>query len=235
MNILLPPNPILFYLSLAIMLPALGVAIRFAPWRLLFLEQTRQHFFYASIIALAVIWMLQIKVKGIIAFHPLLITVVTMLFGWCFAVIIGSLALIILEILQLALRSTFQGFDLAWAQFTLSSLPVDFCLSILVPASWALLAIGFVNRWKFKNPFTYFWGVGFFGAMLSCLLVGVSALLLFSVTGSQSELMSVTENFIVFLVLTFPEGFINGSIATMFTIFWPEILKTYRDDWFLQD
>lgn len=235
MNILFPPNSTLLYVSLAIMLPALLVAIRYAPWRLLFAEQARQHFFYGTVIVLAVVWMLQIKVKGSIAFHPLLVTVVTMLFGWCFALIIGCLALLVLEFLQLALRTTFMGPALAWGQFDLASLPVDFCLSILVPVSWALLIIGLVNRWKFKNPFTYFWGVGFFGAMLSCLLVGLSALLLFSVTNSYIGLAAVQENFIVFFVLTFPEGFINGSIATMFTIFWPEILKTYRDDWFLKD
>ena len=127
------------------------------------------------------------------------------------------------------------GPDIAWTQFMLSTIPVDFCLSILVPVTWALLVIGMVNRWRFKNPFTYFWGVGFFGAMVSCLLTGLAAILLFELTVSKTELLSVKDNFIVFVVMTFPEGFINGSVATMFTVFWPEILKTYRDDWYLSN
>lgn len=232
MNILLPPNSLLFWLSSVIMLVALGFSLRYAPWRLLFSEQSRQHFLYGTIIVLAIIWMLQIKIKGVVAFHPLLMTVVTMLFGWSLSLLVGFFALVVLEIFQLALRSAVMGPDVAWSQFILSTIPVDFCLSVLVPVSWALLVIGLVNRWQFKNPFTYFWGVGFFGAMISCLLAGIAALLLFAITKSDVELNSVKDNFIVFVVMTFPEGFINGSVATMFTVFWPDIVKTYRDDWY---
>lgn len=232
MNILLPPNSLLFWSSCLIMLTALRFALRYAPWRLLFAEQSRQHFLYGAIIVLALIWMLQIKVKAVVAFHPLLMTVVTMLFGWSLSLVIGFLSLIVLELFQFALRSAVMGPDIAWSQFILATVPVDFCLSILVPVSWALLVIGLVNRWQFKNPFTYFWGVGFFGAMISCLLTGLAAMLLFNITQSELELMTVKENFIVFFVMTFPEGFINGSVATMFTVFWPEIVKTYRDDWY---
>jgi len=217
------------------MVTSLVIAIWQAPWRLLLAEQARQHFFFAAIIALAVIWMLQIRVMGILAFHPLLVTVVTMIFGWSFAIVIGASALFVLKIIQLTFYSSTQGWDFALAQLQFSTLPVDFCLSILIPVTWALIVIGFVNRWKFKNPFTYFWGVGFFGAMISCILTGLISMLLFWISDSQLELYSVKENFIIFFVMTFPEGFINGSIATMFTIFWPEMLKTYRDDWFLQD
>lgn len=235
MNILLPPNSLLFWSSSLIMLMALAVALRYAPWQLLFAEQSRQHFLYGTILVLAFIWMLQIKMKGVVAFHPLLMTVVTMLFGWSLSLLIGFFSLIILELFQFALRSAVMGPDIAWTQFMLSTIPVDFCLSILVPVTWALLVIGMVNRWRFKNPFTYFWGVGFFGAMVSCLLTGLAAILLFELTVSKTELLSVKDNFIVFVVMTFPEGFINGSVATMFTVFWPEILKTYRDDWYLSN
>jgi uncharacterized membrane protein len=235
MNILLSPNSLLFWTCTVIMLPMILLAIRFAPWKLLFAEQQRQHFFFATIIVLAIIWMLQIRIMGVLAFHPLLVTVVTMIFGWSLALVIGLLALLILKIIQLSYGAVSQGVDLAFLELNLSTLPVDFCLSVLVPVSWALLVIGLVNRWKFKNPFTYIWGVGFFGAMISCLLTGLAAILLFSFSNSEVELNSVMDNFIIFFVMTFPEGFINGSVATMFTIFYPELVKTYRDDWFLKD
>ncbi len=234
MNILLPPNSLLFWSSTLMMLLLIVAAIRYAPWKLLLAEHTRQHFFFASVLALALMWLLQIRVMNLVAFHPLLVTVVTMIFGWSFTLLIGALALVVLEIYQLAVRSAFVDWNLALTQFDFSTLPVDFCLSVAVPATWALCVIALVNRWKFKNPFTYFWGVGFFGAMVSCFLTGLTAMSLFALTGSDRELFSVQDNFIVFVVMTFPEGFINGSIATMLTIFWPDILKTYRDDWFLK-
>lgn len=235
MNILLSPNNTLFWSATIIMLTMMLLAVRYAPWKLLLAEQTRQHFFFATVLMLALMWLLQIRVMDLLAFHPLLVTVVTMIFGWSFTLLIGALALVVLEIYQLALRSAFVNWDLALTQFNFETLPVDFCLSVVVPATWALCVIGLVNRWRFKNPFTYIWGVGFFGAMISCFLTGLTAMTLFAITGSERELFSIKENFIVFVVMTFPEGFINGSIATMFTIFWPDIMKTYRDDWFLKD
>jgi len=158
MNILLSPDTVLFWTSTIIMLCLMVIAIRYAPWKLLLAEQSRQHFFFGTVLVLALLWLLQIRVMGIVAFHPLLITVVTMIFGWSFTVLIGVLALILLEIYQLVIRSAFVNWDLALAQFTIETLPVDFCLSVAVPATWALCVIGLVNRWRFKNPFTYIWG-----------------------------------------------------------------------------
>ena len=178
---------------------------------------------------------MQVSVQSTLAFHPMLMTVVMMVFGWSLALLIGVAALVMLEVYQIALRSLTVDWDVAVNQFNLSTLPVDFCLSVVIPVSWAWLAVWLINRWRFKNPFTYFLGVGFFGAMISCLWVGLGALLLFSLTGSDIALASAREHFFVFLLMTFPEGFINGALATVLTVLWPDIVKTYRDDWFLQN
>lgn len=235
MNLLLPPDSPLFWLSTLLGLPLLLVAIRHAPWQQLLVSQTRQHIMFAAVLALAFLWLLQVDVRGTIAIHPLLMTVTTMVFGWSFALIIGACALVALELYQLPLRSFHMDWDMALAQFELSTIPVDFCLSVLVPASWAWCVLWLVDRWKFKNPFTYFWGVGFFGAMLSCLLIGASAILLFAMTGSEIHLKNTQEHFFVFILMTFPEGFANGLIATVMTVLYPDLVKTYRDDWYLKD
>lgn len=235
MNLLLPPNGALFWLATAISLPTLLLAVRYAPWTQLFINQTRQHILFATILALALLWLLQVEVRATLAIHPLLITVTAMVFGWSFALLIGVCALVVLECYQLPLRAVHMDWDVALAQFDLSALPVDFCLSVLVPVSWAWCVLWLVDRWKFKNPFTYFWGVGFFGAMLSCLLVGAAALTLFALTASDVHLNSTREHFFVFLLMMFPEGFINGLIATVMTVLYPDLVKTYRDDWYLKD
>lgn len=235
MNLLLSPNASLFWLSTAIGLPLLLLALRSAPWRQLIANQTLQHILFATVLSLALLWLLQVEVRATLAIHPLLITVVTMVFGWSFALLIGASALLVLEFYQLPLRSITLDWHMAVAQFDLSTLPVDFCLSVVVPASWAWCMLWLVDRWKFKNPFTYFWGVGFFGAMLSCLLIGAAALLLFALTGSEVYWLNTREHFFVFVLMMFPEGFANGLIATVMTVLYPDLVKTYRDDWYLKD
>lgn len=235
MNMLLPPEPLLFWLTLILSILLLGAAIFYAPWRQLARHQSRQHLLFASILFLSLFWLMQVSVQATLAFHPMLMTVVMMVFGWSLALLIGVAALMMLEVYQIALRSLTLEWDVAVNQFNLSTLPVDFSLSVVIPVSWAWLAVWLINRWRFKNPFTYFLGVGFFGAMISCLWVGLGALLLFSLTGSDIALASAREHFFVFLLMTFPEGFINGALATVLTVLWPDIVKTYRDDWFLQN
>ncbi len=235
MNLLLPPNPSLFWLSVFISLPILLLAIRYAPWRHLLANQPRQHAFFGSVLALALLWLLQVSVQDTLAIHPLLMTVIAMVFGWSLATLIGAAALVVLEIYQIPLRALSLDWDVSIAQFDLSTLPVDFCLSVVVPVGWAWCVLWLVDRWKFKNPFTYFWGVGFFGAMLSCIWLGLAALLLFSVSDSYLQLATVQENFILFVLMTFPEGFVNGLIATVMTVLYPDMVKTYRDDWYLKD
>ncbi len=233
MNLLLAPNPLLFWLSAAIALPILLLAIRHAPWRQVLMSQSRQHALFATTLALALLWLLQVSVRDTLAIHPLLMTVTAMVFGWSLATIIGALALVALEIYQVPLHAISLDWDVAIAQFDLRTLPVDFCLSVVVPVSWAWCVLWLVDRWKFKNPFTYFWGVGFFGAMLSCIWLGLAAMLLFAITGSEVQLATTQEHFIVFVLMTFPEGFVNGLIATVMTVLYPDMVKTYRDDWYL--
>ncbi|MGV8835537.1 hypothetical protein [Cellvibrio sp.] len=233
MNLLLAPNSLLFWLTICITLPILLLAVRHAPWHQVLTSQVRQHALFATILALALLWLLQVSVRDTLAIHPLLMTVTTMVFGWSLAILIGAMALVALEIYQVPLHALTLDWDVAVAQFDLSTLPVDFCLSVAVPVGWAWCVLWLVDRWKFKNPFTYFWGVGFFGAMLSCIWLGLAAMLLFAVTGSDVQFATTQEHFIVFVLMTFPEGFVNGLIATVMTVLYPDMVKTYRDDWYI--
>jgi len=235
MNLLFAPSANLFWTSWALATPALLTAIFFAPWKLLIADSQRQHIFFAAVLGLAIVWLLQVSVWSAIAIHPLMMIVTTMIFGWSFALIVGAGALVVLEIFQLPLRAANLEWEIALAQFDLRTFPVDFVLSVQVPASWAWLVIWLIDRIKFKNPFTFFWGVGFFGAMISCSLIGLCAWCLFYITGSEIQLEAVREHFWIFMLLTFPEGFLNGIIATVMTIFYPELVKTYRDDWYTRD
>ncbi len=235
MNFLLPPNHTLLWLSLALAVPALLIALINAPWRLLLAAQPRQHLFMASALALSLVWLFGVTVKNTIVFHPILMTVITMVLGWSLAQFAGLAALLLLLVFQTALRSATVGWDLAYSQLHPSTLAFDYCLNVLVPATWTWAAIGIVNLWTYKNPFTYFLGVGFFGAMLGCIWIDLAALVMCYVAGSPAHLVIIKDHFVLFLLMTFPEGFINGTIATAFTVFLPDLVKTYKESWFVQD
>lgn len=234
MNFLLPPNTTLLWLSLLLCVPALLLAVCYAPWRLLLAAPARQHLVMASCLGLSLVWLFGVTVKNTIIFHPILMTVTTMVLGWSLAQIAGLAALILLLLFQTALRSAWVGVDMAYSQLHISTIPLDYCLNVLVPATWTWAVIGVVNRWQFKNPFTYFLGVGFFGAMLGCVWIDLAAVAMCYWAGSAAHWVIVKDHFGLFLLMTFPEGFINGTIATAFTVFMPDLVKTYQESWFVQ-
>ena len=235
MNLLLAPNSLLFWLSLMLSLPVILFALCSAPWAQVIFNQARQHVFFASIVVLGLFWVLQVEVRGTLAFHPLLMTATTMILGWSLAILVGVMALLMLEFFQLALRSARYDWDVSLTQFDLTTVPVDFLLSVALPVSWTWVMLWLIDRWKFKNPFTYFLGVGFFGAMASSLLMGLAAILLFSLSASEIQLAMTKEHFMVFVLLMFPEGFSNGCIATVMAVLWPDMSKTYNDDWYVNN
>ncbi len=234
MNFLLPPNPALLWLSLGICVPAVLIAAIYAPWRLLLAAPARQHLFMASTLGLSLVWLFGVTVKNAIVFHPILMTATTMVLGWSLAQVAGLVALFLLLLFQTALRSALVGWDLAYSQLHVSTVPLDYCLNVLVPATWTWCVIGVVNRLQFKNHFTYFLCVGFFGAMLGCLWIDLAAVAMCYWVGSAAHWVIVKDHFWLFLLMTFPEGFINGTIATAFTVFMPDLVKTYRESWFVQ-
>lgn len=233
MNLLHSPSTFLFLLCAVLSAAALVYALRWAPWRLLAASRVRQHAFFASVLALGLFWLLQVEVRATLGFHPMLMTVVTMVFGWHLAMVIGAAALLASTLYHWAWVGAVYGQAEALLALNPTGLPVAYVLTVMVPACWAWLMIRLIDRWSFKNPFTYFMGVGFFGAMLSCLWLGAVSGLLFLLPGNEILLGHWWEHRLLFVLMMFPEGFCNGAIATVLTVLWPELVKTYRDDWYI--
>lgn len=235
MNLLLAPSQSLWLFCLWVSAAVLLAALRWAPWSQLAAKGIRQHAFFATAIVLGLFWLLQVELRGTLAFHPMLMTVVTMVFGWHLALVVGAAALLLTTLYRWAWIGAVHGSAEALLSLNPRGLPVAYLLTVILPVCWAWLMIRWVNRWSFKNPFTYFLGVGFFGAMLSCLWLGLVSGLLLALPGNQALLASWWEYKLLFVLMMFPEGFCNGAVATVLTVLWPELVKTYRDDWFLGD
>lgn len=222
MNLTLTPDSLLFLTSAFLGLVLFLTATITAPWRALAAEPLRQHTFFFCCLGLGAFWLLQVEIREVLAFHPLLITVTTMLFGLRLTLVAGAAALAVQHLL----------IQLTHLTGVWQALPIEYLLQVGVPALWTWLIIGLVNRLSFKNPFTYFLGAGFFGAGLGIQAMTLTALLLFWLTGAELLFDVLVEHYLVTVLLMFPEGFINGTLATLLTVLHPDLLRTYRDDWF---
>ena len=210
-------GPFYWILCLVVGLLSFYSAAR-APWRELISEGVRQHAWFGAILALAGFWLLQVNVRDVLAFHPLAVTTLALVFGWHLAVIAGIFALLI--------NATILG--RLGLQF-----PLELMLNVIVPATVTTLFIASLEKIRARNIFIFMLGGGFVGAMLSLLAVLCSSALCFYLLGAQSHWQMLIQYAHLYALMLFPEGFINGAMMSVLTIFYPHLVRSYDDDAYL--
>jgi len=186
----------------------LGVALLRAPWRALLSRSERQHAFFACLFILPLLWAGTMEVTSGVRLHLMGMTAVLLVFGWELAVVIGALAGAVLVIFG------------AWHW---SHLPVNLSLVVAVPVAITQGLLVVADRLPRSNLFVYLLGVGFLGGALS-----MTASLVMG-----ARLLAWDLDHAMALLLAFPEGFIDGTVITALTVFYPTIMRTYDDERYL--
>jgi uncharacterized membrane protein len=170
-------------------------------------------------LALLLLWMLTLQVVAGVSIHLLGITTLTLIVGWRFTILGATLVLFGYLLLQ---------------QQSLLAAPLSWVFSVLIPATTTRLLVHVLRRYAFRNLFVYMLGAGFGGGLLSTLVLTLLALPTFWLIGQPDWISSAVDNAPFLLLLIFPEGFINGMVVTAFTVFYPDVVKTFDDDFYLR-
>ncbi len=205
------PGPVLLLLGL-LMLAGLALAARYAPWQALREVPTRIHLVLGASLGCTCLWLMRVKLGDVASVHLLAMTSVTLVLGWCLAVLAGSLALVSQVVLL--------GEPLA-------AIPAGWLFTIAIPASLTSLLLTRLPRRQ--NLFLYTLGAGFAGGMLSVLAVAVLAALFLWLIGHGALAARGLEAAPMLALVLFPEGFINGMLVTAACVFFPGAVKTFDE------
>ena len=208
----------LILLSSLLAMLGLSVAVLKAPWALISKNTERQHLVFGASILLGLFWLLRVEALEILTFHPLVMTAVTLVVGWHFAMLAGAIAQLILLI---------AGFD-HW-----SMVGVNYLVTAMIPATVSFGVVKLSQRIALKNIFVFLLGAGFLGAALCSLAVTVTTLILLLLAGYDLSINEIARDAPILLLLMFPEGFINGTIVTAITVFKPHLMKTFNEEFYL--
>jgi len=200
-----------------IMLACVAGAALTAHWQALRSTSARQHVLLGGLLALFFLWLLTLHVIEDVWIHLLGVTSLTLIVGWRFTILGATVVLLIY---------------LWWEQHSLLAAPLSWLLSVLVPATVTRLLVHVLRRYAFRNLFVYMLGAGFGGGLLSVLAVALTTLPIFWLMGQTDWVAESLENWPFILLLMFPEGFINGMLVTAFTVFYPEVVKTFDEDYY---
>lgn len=197
----------------------LALALWRAPWRAILLVPSRQHALLGALVGLCLIWSFRFEVIPGLHFHPFLMTTVTLVFGWCFALIMGALALLLLVLVG----------TVDW-----HTLPWTWLFSALLPASMAYGLLRVIEWLPTRNLFVYILGLGFFGTLLTTFLNCLLLLGFFGLFMPDKALLALWDKQAFVVPLLYSECFMNGMLVTSVTVFFPDLVKTFDDERFLK-
>ncbi|NVJ61732.1 MAG: hypothetical protein HWE27_15160 [Gammaproteobacteria bacterium] len=189
-----------------------------APWSLIFEVSLRQNLLLGSIFGLTIFWLMDFALTPLVIIHPIMITSVVLMVGLRFCLLVGAIAS--------AVYCAFSVIDML-------NVAGHFLLNVACPATF----IWGSNRWlRSKNPsnlFFYTLGLGFIGSALTIPLVGTIGTGLSYCLDIALVSEGTSLQFEWILLAMFPEAFINGVIVSSITVFYPEWMKTFDEEYFL--
>ena len=194
------------------------LAVRLAYWRLL-LNREQLHVFLGSCVVLILLWQVRAQVDPTWSFHLLGITAVTLMFGWSFAVVAGSIAEFAVSV-----NSTQN-----WESFALNVFLVT-----LVPATLTQAMLLLVRRLLPKNFFIFVLINAFLTAGLVAMVSGFLAVGLLLYSGARDWEYLQLDLVPLFPLMFLPEAVINGWIVTLLVLYKPRWVLRFSDELYLR-
>jgi uncharacterized membrane protein len=191
-----------------------------APW--VYLKNNQDtHVLFGSYVSLYLFWRIGVSLQSDpgLEFHFLLVTTVTLMFGWAFAVIGSAVA-------QLAL--TLEG-QAHWGSYTLNTL----CNGV-IPVLFTYYAYRVIATWFPRHFFIYIYLGAFFTGAFALLVSRGFGMILLVATGVYNS-HHITQTYAVLLpVMMFPEAFLNGALMTLLVVFRPHWVSSFNDNLYLR-
>jgi len=207
------------WISWGIYVPILLFALYTAPW-VRMRERDSTNVYFGTIVVLLLFWNLKAGILPAQTFHFLGACMMTLMFGWSFAVLAMGV---------LVLFSTFSG-NGGWDTYALNAFLLG---GIPTTLAWLLLRI--TQRRLPHNFFIYIFLNTFFAAVLGIILMGTVSYGLLWMSGAYSP-AELTGGFLpLVIMLAFPEGTLNGIAITLMVVYRPEWVATFYDKLYLYE
>ncbi len=197
----------------------LGLALLRAPWWRLRKPEDANVLFGATVLV-ALLWTMKAGFISALSLHLIGATVLTLMFGWAFAV----LALVIVLVI-----GVLNGHG-SWGGLPFNAIALAF-----VPVLISHALFRFVDRRLPNHFFIYIFVCAFFGAALAMAGAITAATLMHWLSDTHS-LAYLRYNFYGYaLLIMFPEAFLSGMFMTLFVLYRPQWVSSFDDARYLRN
>lgn len=199
--------------------PILVAALRSAPWVQL-RDSESSHVLAGTSVGVLVLWTMDAGFAEGMNLHLLGATLLTLMFGWQFALIAMSIVLA---------GTTLTG-AAGWGVFAVNAL-----LLAVTPVAFSQIIYRLVDRHLPNHFFIYIFLPAFFGAAAAMGAVGLLSAGVLGLSGVYTG-EYIHYNFLRYLpLIMFPEAFITGMLVTLFVVYQPRWVRTFDDARYLRN
>jgi uncharacterized membrane protein len=219
-----------FWLVVGILLygSALLMAVRAAQWWRLSKADDLNVLLYA-ILGVFFIWSMNADFPASqslagLSLHLLGATLLTMMFGWAFAILSMSMVLLAFTLMTTSITAE-----------NLMTLPWNALATCVLPVFVSYFLFRLVDRYLPNHFFIYIFICAFFGAALAMGSAVLATTSLHALSGAFS-LDRLSYNYLPYgLILMLPEAFITGMLMSVFVAYRPEWVSTFDDNRYLRN
>jgi uncharacterized membrane protein len=161
------------------------------------------------------LWQIRVVIPGT-ELHLLGAAVTTLMFGWEFALLGGTLALCL---------------DLLRQHWPLVNAGLMAWTLVAIPVFGTYLVARLVERVFPRNFFVYVYATAYAGGALSMLVHGLAMLLLWP----SATTFDGTARILPYVLLMFGEGFLAAGMLTLLVAYRPEWVVSFKDSLYVND
>ncbi len=205
-------------ISLITFIVIIGYIVKKTELKRILADKKWQHIVFGSIVAVSFLWLFRVSIYDGLVIHFLWLTTLTLVLGFRWAILAGSVALII---------STAIGNE-SW-----SMLGVNGIIGVAVPITVTYL----IFMWAFhklpRHLFVYIFVCAFLPGAVS---VGAKMLLLsgyFYIDGLYPWEVIEHNYTIMAILMVLQESFFNGFSITCLVVYKPDLVHTFHDKFYI--
>ncbi len=208
--------PFLWVVGIAVVFIVLA-AVKTARWQR-FVDREQLHVFLGGCVTLMVLWTMRTQVYEGVDFHLLVMTTLTLMFGWSLCVVAGALVV--------------TGVSIAgFAQW--SGMVLNLLTTVILPVSLTWVILLLVRHKLPRHFFIYVYLNAFLAGGLTLMLSSFAATFLLASATLVSFEVLWDSYLSYFPLMFFPEAVLNGWFITLLVSYRPHWVGSFRDEDYL--